>query len=66
MRVLVSMSFIRDRLELGTVDEVYVGPVMEHLIIILKPNVQEEAESLGDLKLAKDGRFFFCNVVLMN
>ncbi len=60
------MSFIRDRLELGTVDEVYVGPVMEHLIIILKPNVQEEAESLGDLKLAKDGRFFFCNVVLMN
>ncbi|SJK99163.1 uncharacterized protein ARMOST_02451 [Armillaria ostoyae] len=60
------MSFIRDRLELGTVDGVYVGPAMEHLIIIVKPNVEEEAESLGDLKLAKDLRFFFCNVVLMN
>ncbi|KAK0430397.1 hypothetical protein EV421DRAFT_1744115 [Armillaria borealis] len=60
------MTFIRDRLELGTVDGVYVGPVMEHIIIIVKPNVEEEAESLGDLKLAKDGGFFFCNVVIMN
>ncbi len=60
------MSFIRDRLELTTVDGVYIGPVMEHLISIIKPNVQEEAESLGDLKLVKDLRFFFRNVVLMN
>ncbi|PBK60739.1 hypothetical protein ARMSODRAFT_1066331 [Armillaria solidipes] len=53
------MSFIRNRLERGTVDGVYAGPVLEDLIIIVKPNVQEEAESLGDLKLAKDGGFFF-------
>ncbi|KAK0237392.1 hypothetical protein EDD85DRAFT_542278 [Armillaria nabsnona] len=59
------MSFIRDRLELGTVDGVYVGPVMEHILLILKPNVEEEAESLGDMKLAKDGGFFFRNVVIM-
>ncbi|KAK0435299.1 hypothetical protein EV421DRAFT_1987385 [Armillaria borealis] len=60
------MSFLRNRLELGTVDGVYAGPAMEHLIIIVKPNAEEEAERLGDLKLAKDLRFFFCNVVLMN
>ncbi len=60
------MSFMRDRLELGTVDVVYVGPVVEHMIIILKPNVEEEAESLGDLKLAEDGGLFFRNVVIMN
>ncbi|KAK0490182.1 hypothetical protein EDD18DRAFT_1416844 [Armillaria luteobubalina] len=60
------MSFVRDRLALGTVDGVYVGPVLERMIIIVKPNVQEEADSLGDLKLAKDGVFLFCNVTLMN
>ncbi len=60
------MSFIRDLLELGTVDTVYVGPAMEHLINIVKPNVQAEAERLGDLKFAKDLRFFIRNVVLMN
>ncbi|PBK90878.1 hypothetical protein ARMGADRAFT_1082132 [Armillaria gallica] len=60
------MSFIRDRLELGTVDGVYGGPVMEHMVVIVKPNVWEEAQSLGDMKLAKDGGFFFCNFVLMN
>ncbi len=43
----------------------YVGPVLEHMVIILKPNVEEEAESLGDLKLAEDGGFFFRNVVIM-
>ncbi|PBK90900.1 hypothetical protein ARMGADRAFT_1031997 [Armillaria gallica] len=60
------MSFIRDRLELGIIDGVYVGPVMEHLIIFVEPNIEEEAKSLGDLKLAKDLRFFFCNVRIMN
>ncbi|SJK99173.1 uncharacterized protein ARMOST_02461 [Armillaria ostoyae] len=59
------MSFIRNRLERGTVDGVYAGPVLEDLIIIVKPNVQEEAKSLGDLKLAKDGGFFFCNVIFV-
>ncbi|KAK0484112.1 hypothetical protein EDD18DRAFT_1430169 [Armillaria luteobubalina] len=60
------MSFVQDRLALGTVDGVYIGPVLEHMIIIVKRNIQEEADSLGDLKLAKDGVFLFCNVTLMN
>ncbi|KAK0472237.1 hypothetical protein IW261DRAFT_1508615 [Armillaria novae-zelandiae] len=59
------VSFVRDRLELGTVDGVYAGPVLEHMLINVKPNVQEEALSLGELKLAKKGGFIFRNAVIM-
>ncbi|KAK0193169.1 hypothetical protein F5146DRAFT_1137044 [Armillaria mellea] len=33
-------------------------PVLEHMLLIVKPNVQEEAESLGDLKFVDDGTVF--------
>ncbi|KAK0484108.1 hypothetical protein EDD18DRAFT_1430159 [Armillaria luteobubalina] len=60
------LSFIRDRLKLGMVDGVYAGPVLEHMIIIVKPNVKEEVESLGEMKLTKNGGFYFRNVVLVD
>ncbi|KAK0184910.1 hypothetical protein F5146DRAFT_1167645 [Armillaria mellea] len=60
-----AMTFIRDRLALGTVNGVYIGPVMDHMLLILKPNVEEEAHSFGGGELAKDRRFMFRNIMLM-
>ncbi len=53
------VSFLRKRLEQGTIDKVYAGPVLERLLLALKDNVQEEIESLGYLQLAKDSRVIF-------
>ncbi len=53
------VSFLREQLEQGTIDKVYVGPVLERLLLALKDNVQEEIESLGYLQLAKDSRVIF-------
>ncbi len=53
------VSFLRERLEQGTIDEVYAGPVLKRMLLALKDNVQEEIESLGYLQLAKDSRVIF-------
>ncbi|KAK0232439.1 hypothetical protein EDD85DRAFT_847901 [Armillaria nabsnona] len=50
------VSFLRERLEQGTVNGAYVGPVMSAVTLFLSQASQEEIESLGDLKLAKEKR----------
>ncbi|KAK0204012.1 hypothetical protein DFS33DRAFT_1336154 [Desarmillaria ectypa] len=47
------LSFVRERLEQGTVTGEYVGPVMSTMTLFLSEESQEYIESLGDLKLAE-------------
>ncbi len=51
------ISFLRDRLELGTVNGVYAGPVLERLMLTMSTNVQEQLEGLGEL--AKERQISF-------
>ncbi|SJL17922.1 uncharacterized protein ARMOST_21492 [Armillaria ostoyae] len=51
--------FLRERLEQGTINKVYAGPVLERMLLALKDDVQEEVSSLGYLQLAKESRVFF-------
>ncbi|KAK0207501.1 hypothetical protein IW262DRAFT_1530196 [Armillaria fumosa] len=53
------VSFLRERLEQGTINKVYTGPVMESMVLALKDDVQEEVESLGYRQLAKLCRVIF-------
>ncbi|KAK0445135.1 hypothetical protein EV421DRAFT_341562 [Armillaria borealis] len=50
------VSFLRERLEQGTVNGKYVGPVMSAMTLFLSQASQEAIESLGDLKLAEQTR----------
>ncbi|KAK0221241.1 hypothetical protein EDD85DRAFT_983513 [Armillaria nabsnona] len=49
--------FLRDRLELGTVNRAYAGPVLERLMLTMSANVQEQLEGLGEL--AKERQISF-------
>ncbi|KAK0211476.1 hypothetical protein IW262DRAFT_1486240 [Armillaria fumosa] len=50
------VSFLRDRMEQGTVNGKYVGPVMSAMTLFLSQASQKDIERLGDLKLAKKTR----------
>ncbi len=51
------VSFLRERLELGTVNGAYAGPVLERLMLTMSTNVQEDLEGLGEL--AKERQISF-------
>ncbi|KAK0480907.1 hypothetical protein IW261DRAFT_1149556 [Armillaria novae-zelandiae] len=50
------VSFIRERMEQGTVNGKYVGPVMGAMTLFLSQASQADIESLGELKLAEKTR----------
>ncbi|KAK0431448.1 hypothetical protein EV421DRAFT_169063 [Armillaria borealis] len=53
------VSFLRERLEQGTINKVYAGPVLERMCRALKDSVQEEVESLGYQQSARESQVFF-------
>ncbi|KAK0440042.1 uncharacterized protein EV420DRAFT_1486065 [Desarmillaria tabescens] len=55
----VVVVFIQDRLELGMVNGVYEGSVLESLILDVQADVQAEIKSLGDLAFAKEKKITY-------